>query len=114
VVEEKEERSGESIDEQEKFSDIDLSGHMLKLVQYRVLFVRRDYEVAFPEKEELIADRIDEAAFTSWKIAEFIQSLSRGEIEVPGKWRGKNWTPGGTTKDGKLVGLQDEDKKYLR
>jgi hypothetical protein len=104
----------ESIDEQKKFSGIDLRGDMLKLVQYRVLFVRRDYEVAFPEKEELIADSIDETTFTSWKIAEFIQSLGQGEMEPPGRWRHRNCPSGWTIKEGKLVGLRDEDKKYLR
>jgi hypothetical protein len=114
IVERKEADLDESIDEEKKFSNMDLRGDMLKLVQYRVLFVKRDYEVAFPEKEELIADGIDEATFTSWKIAEFIQSLGQGEVEAPGKWRDKNCPPGGTIKEGKVVSLHYEDKKYLR
>ena len=28
---------------------------MLKLVRYKILFVKRDYEYAFPEQEELIS-----------------------------------------------------------
>jgi len=114
AVEKNEAGLAQSIDKEKKFLDIDLRDDILKLVQYRVLFVRRDYEFAFPEQEELIADSIDEATFASWKIAEFIQSLGKGETEVPGKWRDKNYPPGEAIKEGKLVGLQDEDKKYLR
>jgi len=114
VIEDKKTELDKSIDEEKKFSNMDLRGDMLKLVQYRVLFVKRDYEVAFPEKEELIADSIDETTFTSWKIAEFIQSLGQGEMETPGRWRRRNCPSGWTIKEGKLVGLRDEDKKYLR
>src|SRR5262249_26784246 len=67
----------------------DLRDDKLKLVRYKILFVKRNYEHAFPEREELVADNTDTAAYTAWKIAEFIQSLSKQprNIEVPGAWR---------------------------
>src|SRR6266705_6289990 len=37
--------------EERKMPDRDLSDDMLKLVRFKVLFVKRDYEVAFPEQE---------------------------------------------------------------
>ena len=100
--------------------DKDLHDDMLKLVRYKVLFVRREYEVAFPEKEDLVSDNMDGSAFTAWKVAEFIQELQRGNTEVPGKWVGKGYPKNPDPadppfeKDGKLLGLPPEDKKYLR
>jgi len=100
--------------------DKDLHDDMLKLVRYKVLFVRREYEVAFPEKEDLVSDNMDGSAFTAWKIAEFIQELQRGETSVPAKWVDKGYPKNSESsgssfvKDGKLLGLPPEDKKYLR
>ena len=97
--------------------DKDLHDDMLKLVRYKVLFVRREYECAFQEEEDLVSENMDSSAFTAWKIAEFIQDLQEEPIRVPSKWRDKNYPP----KDpryiddsGHLKGIPDEDKKYLR
>lgn len=83
----------------------------LKLVRYKILFVMRDYECAFPETEELVADDLTESAYTGWKIAEFIQNLDRDEFRAraPQRWRdylrqeceGRNHP-------------NDDDKKFLR
>lgn len=73
--------------------DKDLHDDMLKLVRYKVLFVRREYEVAFPEREDLISDNMDGAAFTAWKIGEFIQDLQKRTTSVPQKWHDKNYPP---------------------
>jgi len=103
----------------------DLHDDMLKLVRYNVLFVRREYEVAFPEQEDLVSDNMDGSAFTAWKIAEFIQNLAIKDpanippthIAVPQKWIDKSyaqeyWTD--SEKGGYLSGIPHEDKKYLR
>jgi hypothetical protein len=94
--------------------DTDLSGEILKLVRYQVLFVRRDYEHAFAEKESLIAESLDDEAFTAWKIAEFMQELKGEETPVPEMWRKKNYPPLECIRHGKLVDLPPEDRKYLR
>jgi hypothetical protein len=105
--------------------DTDLSGKdELKLVRYKVLFIKRDLEYAFPEKEELVHDDLDGQAFTSWKIAEFIQDLQSDEPDrrhrVPSKWNNKNYPTSSATepnkyrKNGYLLGLPEEDKKFLR
>lgn len=94
--------------------DKDLHDDMLKLVRYKVLFVRREYEYAFPEQEDLVSDNMDGSAFTAWKIAEFIQDLHRQTTRVPIKWRDKNYPPREFIKDGYLNGIPHEDKKYLR
>ena len=98
-------------------TDKDLHDDMLKLVRYKVLFVRREYEVAFPEREDLVSDNMDGAAFAAWKVAEFIQELAKKKTDVPSKW-GERYPAHdrGTyvTEDGKLFAFPDEDKKYLR
>jgi len=103
-----------------KMNDTDLSDDMLKLVRYKILFVKRDYETAFPEKEEMVHDNMTGDAFAAWKVAEFIQRL--GKEEVPMKWINKNfpkrrtYTPAekaGTAK-ATINNLDEDDKKYLR
>ena len=101
--------------------DTNLSDDMLKLVRYKILFVKRDYEVAFKEEEELVSDNMTETAYAAWKVAEFIQKLKDGETRVPDKWLKVTREEGTTPKfefdsDGTatLKGLKEDDKKYLR
>jgi len=103
--------------------DKDLNDDQLKLVRYKILFVKRDYEVAFDEKEELVHDNMTGDAFAAWKVAEFIQELNRRRTYVPSKWRGNDGKlkyPAGTEhaertdKGWVLLGLPEGDKKYLR
>jgi hypothetical protein len=101
--------------------DTNLRDDLLKLVRYKILFVKRGYEHAFPERESLVWDNLEGSAFTGWKIAEFIQSLDRRDTIIP-----HSWTSYPPPTDGKgehkrklkeghfLLGLPEEDKKYLR
>lgn len=93
--------------------DKDLHDDMLKLVRYKVLFVRREYEVAFPEKEDLVPDNMDGAAFTAWKIAEFIQDVEKKLVIAPQKWVDKKY-PKEMKSGDPLDTIPHEDKKYLR
>ena len=107
--------------------DKDLRDDMLKLIKYRVLFVKREYESAFFEHEDVIDDNLDGGALTAWKTAEFAERLEdRGE-RIPAKWgdvyppkhhRGYFDTAAGAwvqDDSGKFFnGLPQEDKKYLR
>src|SRR4051794_35264435 len=101
--------------------DKNLNDDMLKLVRFKVLFVKRGYEHAFPEQEALVWDNIDGPAFTAWKVAEFIQSLARRTTHVPHAW-GQAYPPadshgrhGAHYREGDiLLGLPEDDKKYLR
>ena len=105
-------------------TDRDLRDDLLKLVRYKILFVRREYEVAFPEEEDLVEDNMEATSFAAWKIAEFIQRLHRDGVEIPRRWRERSYPPRDTdernefkflTDDGKrLKGLPEHDKKYLR
>ena len=106
-----------------KMRDKDLNDDQLKLVRYKILFVKRDYEVAFPEHEELVHDNMTGDAFAAWKVAEFIQVLGNKDTPVPPAWKdghGKPKYPSEPkytqqTADGwMLLGLPEADKKYLR
>lgn len=105
--------------------DKDLRDDMLKLVKYRVLFVKREYEVAFYEHEDVIEDNLDGSALTAWKTAEFMQHLEKHGERIPAKW-GDTYPPkkfrghpdsGSFTRDDdgrSFNGFPEEDKKYLR
>jgi hypothetical protein len=97
----------------------------LRLVRYKILFLKRDLEVAFPEEEELVAEEMNESGFIAWKTAEFIQKMSRQEVRQPPKWAEKKYPTavgGGmvieVTEGGKKVNyvtaLPDQDKRHLR
>ena len=97
--------------------DRDLRDDMLKLVRFKVLFVKREYEHAFPEQENLVSENMDAAAFTAWKVAEFIQGLGHEPpTPVPLRWGTKY--PSANYRTGPngefLKGLPEDDKKYLR
>jgi hypothetical protein len=100
-------------EEERKMADRNLHGDdELKLVRYKVLFVKRDYEYAFQEKEELVHEDINDASdYTGWKIAEFIQRLDKEPI--PDLWLKKNFPR--PAKAGDMIrSLDEDDKKYLR
>jgi len=114
--------------------DKDLNDDMLKLVRYKILFVKRGYEHAFGEEESLVSDNMDGSAFTAWKIAEFIQRLAKvetvvkkvndkeeshtvsaSEIHVP--WTGypsAEYVREDRHGKKRLTGFPESDKKYLR
>ena len=115
TIERADEGDSRSRDEERKNQrDTNLNDDTLKLVRYKILFVKRGYEATFPEKEELIGDDLSEAAFTNWKMAEFIQHLD--EIEIPRLWREKNYPKlqTGDHPERMIHSLPEEDKKYLR
>ncbi len=93
----------------------DLHDDMLKLVRYKILFVKRGHEVTFGyEQEDLVSDNIDSAAFVAWKIAEFADNMAKHKIDVPIRLKEKKYPSGDYVENGKLTGLPEEDRKYLR
>ena len=92
----------------------DLQNDMFKLVRYKVLFVKRGYEHAFSEQEELVSENTDDAAYTAWKIAEFNQELRQGKTAIPRTWLEKGYPPSEYVQNGQLLEIPDDDKRYLR
>ena len=101
-------------EEETKMPDNNLSDEMLKLVRYKILFVKRDYEHAFPEVEELVHDNMTAASFSGWKIAQFIQNLGNEETPIPKKWKEDHYPADKYIRGGNLIGFPEDDKKYLR
>jgi len=85
----------------------------LTLVQYSILFTKRDLEVVFYEREELVEGFVGPEQFATWKIAEFVSNLKH--IPVPPKWRAKGY-PHPCKKDEPchIDWLPPGDEKYLR
>jgi hypothetical protein len=95
------------VEEQKRMPDMDLSDDLLKLVRYKILFVKRNYECAFGEVEEILHDHLTESDFKGWKLAEFAETVpSLQSTHLPSKWRKYLCENGGC--------LRHEDRKYLR
>lgn len=116
--------AGASNKETVQMTDKNLSDDQLKLVRFKILFVKRDYEAAFREQEALVPDNMTGEAFTAWKVAEFIQELGKGETRAPSEWPRDDQKKPKYPKDPDaleekkgvwyLKGFPEKDKKYLR
>ena len=90
------------------------------VVQYQVVFLKRDWEALLHDEMTLVTSNMDGNGLTAWKIAEFVQAMGRCEVPVPNKWLGRlDELPGKGNyqeKDGVyyMTGLREDDKKYLR
>jgi len=92
--------------------DTDLSGEdRLKLVRYKIVFLKRDHEVAFPEKEELVAYDTSAADWAGIKVAHFMDAM-RGwaKEDLPEEWEGKSYPP---FIDGHYC-IPRDDQRYIR
>jgi len=101
----------ETIHKEATKMDQDLSGEdTLKLLRYKILFVRRDYEVAFDEQEDLVSYSTTGTDWGALQISNFMGNL--GRIRRPRKWRDKSYPKGNT---GEFINqIPDEDRKYIR
>jgi hypothetical protein len=92
-----------------------------KIVRFRILFTKRNYEYAFPAREDLMAEDLSMVAFSAWKLQEFIQSLAERRTPVPERWRSA-YPPDERDREGRplyrdqgmLLGIPEEDRKYLQ
>jgi len=94
--------------------DRDLSGHDVKLVRYRILFVKREYEAAFPETDDLLTYATRPEEYGGLKVAEFMGRAYAGEVPQPEKWARKDY-PGddhGTPQGG--WSIPSDDRQYVR
>ncbi len=90
-------------------ADKDLRDKKVKVMTYRVLFLKRGLEAAFAEQEELLHEDMTSQELKTWKIAEFVRALPH--VNQPQKWKRKHYPP--QAEDGKIVALPDKDLKYL-
>jgi len=99
--------------------DQDLSGDdQLKLVRYKIIFTKRDFEAVFPEKEELVTYGTSAADWAGIKVAHFMRDLSTmKESDLPREWResvgrqtGETYPP---SRDGHYY-IPRDDERYVK
>lgn len=91
--------------------DHDLSGDGVKLVRWRVLFTKREYEVAFPEEDAVLTYDAGAAEYGGQKLAEFFAAAQAGAVPRPAVWQEKDYPPGAGD-DGWTI--PEEDRRYVR
>jgi beta-mannanase len=92
--------------------DQDLSGDDLKLVRYRILFIKREYEAAFPEEDDLVSYSIPGTDWAGIKVAEFMERAKEGGVPVPAKWQRLSYPPSKPGIQGWVI--PEEDRQYVR
>lgn len=99
--------------------DKSLSDDALKLVRYRILFVKRGYEAVLAHDSSLVHDNLAPEDFVAWKISEFSRRLA--EVPVPPAWGGTasdrpRYPLAATRTDSTwyINKLDPDDEKYLR
>ena len=92
-----------------------LGGVNLKLIRFRIYFVKRGLEQVLHTGEDLIADDLTDLRYCTWKIAEYIQSMNsaRTAPAIPPAW-GAYPPPNCRHRNGRLRALPAEDTKFLR
>lgn len=94
--------------------DRDLNDDMNKLVRYSIICVDREHETVLEKLEEtVVRDRMDESGFTAWIILEFVQRMMEGKVKAPREWE-IDRPEGVTIKDGKLLSIYGDPRKFLR
>jgi len=91
--------------------DTDLSGEdRVKLVRYKIVFLKRECEVAFPEQEELVTYDTTGSDWGGIKVADFVSDLQSGNIQRPRRWVDADYPP---EENGRRT-IPEDDKKYIR
>jgi hypothetical protein len=97
--------------------DIDLSGEdRLKLVRYKIVFLKRDYETAFPEQEELVTYDTSPGDWAGIKVAHFMGDLQTWSEEdrnrLAPRWRKKNYPP--RDRSTNRFCIPGDDERYIK
>ncbi len=92
--------------------DQDLGGENLKVVRYRILFTKRDFEVTLEEAEDDVVNYpTDPASYGGLKVAQFFRKVAQGKIGLPQKWREKNYPQKNAPDRGWKI--PEEDERYV-
>jgi hypothetical protein len=92
--------------------DQDLGGHDLKVVRYRIIFTKRDYEAVLDEADEEVVDYpTDGGSLGGLKVAHFMGRVKDARVNLPIEWRGKNYPVKGAPRRGWKI--PPEDERYI-
>lgn len=89
----------------------DLGGDDLKVVRYRIIFTKRDYEATLYEGEETVSYPTDGGSYGGLKVAQFFRRVSLHQISRPQKWIDANYPPNTTSNTDWEI--PDEDQRYV-
>jgi hypothetical protein len=99
-------------EEESGMGDQDLSGDDLKIVRYRIIFTKRDYEATLEKSEEEVVDYpTNGASFGGLKVAEFLAKVERDEVDKPPEWKGKPYPKRHAPNRGWRI--PREDRRYI-
>jgi hypothetical protein len=103
----------QNIDKEEKdMGDQDLGGDDLKVVRYRIIFTKRDYEAVLDEADEEIVDYpTDGGSFGGLKVADFMGKVAAGRVNLPVEWRGKDYPEKNSPRRGWRI--PRDDQRYI-
>lgn len=103
----------QNVDKEEKdMGDQDLGGDDLKVVRYRIIFTKRDYEAVLDEADEEIVDYpTDGGSFGGLKVADFMGKVAAGRVDLPIEWRGKDYPATNTPRRGWRI--PRDDQRYI-
>jgi hypothetical protein len=98
-------------------NDQDLSGEDVKVVQYRIIFTKRDYEATLYEHEETVAYPTNGGSFGALMISRFMGDLAKNGRKLPEIWQDSvdelKYPPCDLISDGKYFGIPYDDQKYI-
>lgn len=102
-----------TIDKEEKdMGDQDLGGDDLKIVRYRIIFTKRDFETVLDEAEEEVVDYpTDGGSFGGLKVARFMARLAKGAVNLPTEWKGRDYPKKNSPRRGWEI--PQEDERYI-
>jgi hypothetical protein len=95
--------------------DVDLSGEdRLKLVRFKIVFLKRDLETAFPEREELVTYDTSAGDWAGIKVAHFMSELQEwsdaDRDRLAPRWKKKNYPP----KERNRFCIPGDDERYIK
>ena len=95
--------------ETQEMKDQDLGGDDVKLVRYKILFVKREYEAVLDEGEALVTYPTRGGEMSGLKIGELVEKAARNEVRPPKSWPSEypDTTATGWT-------IPEQDRRYIR
>jgi hypothetical protein len=92
--------------------DDDLGTDDLKVVRWRVIFKKRDYEVTLAQGSDLIGYKTSAASLSGIKISDFLKAARNGKkVDVFDKLKEKGYEPKG--KSGVNWSIPEDDMRYV-
>ena len=76
--------------------DQDLGGDDLKVVRYRIIFTKRDYEDDLDRGEETINYPTNGGSYGGLKVAQFMKKVAAKQVPRPAVWKENCYPPDAT------------------